>query len=96
MNLYTGNTIMVLEKLREGTAGSSFCWGREHYKSEEERGTNMLWNMERVLKSLDPKRLQQLREHERETGQPIEEAIREALDDWIDSQQSGIERHNRN
>jgi hypothetical protein len=56
----------------------------------------MLWNMERVLKSLDPKRLQQLREHERETGQPIEEAIREALDDWIDSVNTGIERHNRN
>ena len=59
----------------------------------------MHWDMERILKVIDPKQLQQLREHERETGQPVEEAILEALDDWIDSvntQQSGIERHNRN
>ena len=37
----------------------------------------MHWDMERILKVIDPKQLQQLREHERETGQPIEEAIRE-------------------
>jgi hypothetical protein len=82
---------------------SRCCWnkfwpGKRNYKSEE-RGTNMRWDMERILKVIDPKQLQQLREHERETGQPIEAAILEALKDWSDSvitRQCGIERHNRN
>ena len=59
----------------------------------------MDWDLETIIEQLDPEQLQQLRKHERETGQPIEQAILEALDDWIDSvntQRSGIERHNRN
>ncbi len=59
----------------------------------------MDWDLQRILDVLEPEQRQRLYEHVEETGQPIEEAVAEALNDWIDSvkkQRSGIERHNRN
>jgi hypothetical protein len=58
---------------------------------ETPKATRTIW--------IAPDQYEELCEYVEETGQTIEEAIREALDDWIDSgntQRSGIERHNRN
>jgi hypothetical protein len=59
----------------------------------------MDWDLERILEVLEPEQRQWLYKHAKETGQPIEESVAEALTDWIDSvnaRRSGIERHNRN
>ena len=49
--------------------------------------------------TIDPDQYEQLCEYSQRNGQSVKEAFNEALDDYIDSvntQRSGIERHNRN
>ena len=43
------------------------------------------WDVEVLMKLVEPDQMEQLREHSKITGQPVEEMVVEAMDDYFDA-----------